>query len=1458
MRKLKRDNGDTFNSILPNFFCIIVVLVLVILFTSWIANVEHRENINQICRKYILQMEATGYLTAEMEADLVTELQNAGMNTITVESNTTKTQVQYGEDVYLQVSGTMNAFDYNVQGPGTSNMMKIIRGTDQWTVHVYKTSISKAQKAVEVIDDSVYIFVNSGASGTVMYNSSRAPKKINLVKGNTVALQVTANDGYYIENGNFIYGDVATSRAVDIPKIEISQSAGSISYNASTNTYTLPKAYESGTTIAITATGDGLTSITTLGNKVVGFTFQVQNIQTNKLFNVSYTARDDIKYTVNHYTRNLDGVTLQLVQTNTYEGEMGSAIRPKTNTYEGFTSPEEQTIVLALGNNTVDYIYERNRYNFDIRIPEDDIIRSNISTEGSSVSGSYFYGDTIKLKLAVDDSVSSVFEINGFTSDWDNKTFNSTDSFVMPAQDVTVTPNIKTNNYTIKYDANGGTGSISSKTLGYFDVTKLAGKDDGIKRTYYELLGWSTSKDATDPEYMLGEEISQLTTSKEITLYAVWQDLGKTSYKASYYVQEPTGEFTLKETKTFTDNVFSTTLINVEDLKDNKYEQEGVIQYGYSQINGYDVTTFYPEVDGSTHVHIYYTVKQYTLTVIPSNHSQINATDGYTMELNVGDAVNLSATFETGYKFKDWKISSAKDITATKNGNDLSFVMPACDVTVELEHGLITYFININKNGGKWDNGAYQDYIEYNIETATFTIPNPVRDHYTFIGWTTDTIAEPQMVMQIAKGTTGEINLYANWIAEMLSITINCSTTDQGSVYINDGLIEFVNNTATLEVPYGTLINVAFVPNSKVSVTALNRTINGSTTDLLSGKYIMGQKIDSFTMEYSTVYNVKFEPLTYTITYHSNTKDNAKVVQTLTFNKEDKIYTIDQVNEKSNNKFVNSGWTFGGWASKPTTGANGSDFKIYDGGESVINLADNNDENINLYATWADITPPSYTVNISNNLASLQTVTVNAIDNESGIKGYYYSDTLLTETELKDIAFDANKSIFEMSNSGSLYIYVSDNAGNIYCNNKKYEFYKTTLALDTSATYNYLLDYIITYKGNSFTFPVAEKEYCEYLGWSTNKDDTSGIKTLKPETDATYYPIIIKVEAKLLPGIYVNTALKQLVNSTATYETIDNTITSIEFTNIKPTGINKCISKNDEEYAQIYAYLDGTTIKLYSTAKKIYYDIDCDYMFANFRNITKNELLNSNKTLVTTDMMYCEGMFEYYGYNNLTSLDLSQINTLNVVNMKRMFYNAGYNKMTSFNIGNNFYTSKVVDMSSMFAGFGYKSLPELKLGNKFDTSNVITMPSMFADCGYAKLTSIDFGGSFKSTNLLDTSFMFSHFGYGSLQRFTLPSSFTCKNVHTGISMFEYMGHTSMTYADLSSYAGNYSTNLLKSFEIYKYEYFINNCGKPYSCDIYVPTQALKNNLTLWDDPSTGTIDTRYYQNVDFNRIRVKP
>ena len=80
--------------------------------------------------------------------------------------------------------------------------------------------------------------------------------------------------------------------------------------------------------------------------------------------------------------------------------------------------------------------------------------------------------------------------------------------------------------YTIRYDANGGTGAPSSQTKTYgYTLTLSSTKPT---RTGYNFLGWSTSKTATSPTYYAG---GSYTANSGATLYAVW-DLQ--SYTVSY------------------------------------------------------------------------------------------------------------------------------------------------------------------------------------------------------------------------------------------------------------------------------------------------------------------------------------------------------------------------------------------------------------------------------------------------------------------------------------------------------------------------------------------------------------------------------------------------------------------------------------------------------------------------------------------------------------------------------------------------------------------------------------------------------------------------------------------------------------------------------------------------------------------------------------------------------------
>ena len=91
------------------------------------------------------------------------------------------------------------------------------------------------------------------------------------------------------------------------------------------------------------------------------------------------------------------------------------------------------------------------------------------------------------------------------------------------------------------------------------------------------------------------------------------------------------------------------------------------------------------------------------------------------------------------------------------------------------------------------------------------------------------------------------------------------------------------------------------------------------------------------------------------------------------------------------------------------------------------------------------------------------------------------------------------------------------------------------------------------------------------------------------------------------------------------------------------------------------------------------------------------------------------GMFAYL--DNVSTLDLSGLDTSNMTSMSRMFYKS--TSLQSIDVSG-FDTSKVVNMSYMFEGCS--NLENLDLSN-FKTSNVSLMQGMFWDC--QKLKNID-------------------------------------------------------------------------------------------------------------------------------------
>ena len=130
-----------------------------------------------------------------------------------------------------------------------------------------------------------------------------------------------------------------------------------------------------------------------------------------------------------------------------------------------------------------------------------------------------------------------------------------------------------------------------------------------------------------------------------------------------------------------------------------------------------------------------------------------------------------------------------------------------------------------------------------------------------------------------------------------------------------------------------------------------------------------------------------------------------------------------------------------------------------------------------------------------------------------------------------------------------------------------------------------------------------------------------------------------------------------------------------------------------------------------STFSAMPYTLICDSgvtnmssIFSNCNNLTTLDVSNFN-TINVTDMNSL-----FYSCYSLKTLDVSNFDTSKVTDMSYMFYIC--NSLTALDLSN-FNTSKVTNMEFMLSGC--YSLTTLNLSN-FNTSKVTDMSSMFSDC----------------------------------------------------------------------------------------------------------------------------------------------
>lgn len=140
------------------------------------------------------------------------------------------------------------------------------------------------------------------------------------------------------------------------------------------------------------------------------------------------------------------------------------------------------------------------------------------------------------------------------------------------------------------------------------------------------------------------------------------------------------------------------------------------------------------------------------------NVSPLPTRTGYVLD-------GLYTTATGGIKVVNSDGTKANDGTYSKNG---AWLLNS-DVDVYAHWTLTPYAIVYNLNGGS----AVGNPTQYTVETETFTLINPSKVGYKFLGWTGSNGNNPSKTVTITKGSIGDKTYTANWSPRNYKITYN-------------------------------------------------------------------------------------------------------------------------------------------------------------------------------------------------------------------------------------------------------------------------------------------------------------------------------------------------------------------------------------------------------------------------------------------------------------------------------------------------------------------------------------------------------------------------------------------------------------------------------------------------------------------------------------------------------------
>lgn len=398
------------------------------------------------------------------------------------------------------------------------------------------------------------------------------------------------------------------------------------------------------------------------------------------------------------------------------------------------------------------------------------------NANGGTLSGSYTSGSVEYGYPITAPSVSRT----GYTfKGWSNGTSIVTPESTMPANNLTYTAQWTANNYTVVFNANGGTGIMQNQSFTYGTAKALTA--NAFERSGYTFNGWNTKADGTGKSYTDKQSVNNLTSDKNgtVILYAQWTadtititwdpNGGRVSPTSSSYTYNGASVSLPTPSRTgYTFNGWYTASSGgkrITDIGTTNKPAANVTYYAQWSIISYTITYYIDGVkDTSLGNPTTYTVATSTITL--KNPTKSNYTgSGWRLNSASGAQYTQIAKGSTGNKTFYW--------TWTPN----------------------TYNLTWNPNGGNWNGNTDNIVNTCGYETTVTKPSNPVREGYSFNGWKDQDGNTTVVTTMPAK----DLTYTAQWSANSYTINLNGGSSSQTSVRIKYGTNTFLNTSTSAE-----------------------------------------------------------------------------------------------------------------------------------------------------------------------------------------------------------------------------------------------------------------------------------------------------------------------------------------------------------------------------------------------------------------------------------------------------------------------------------------------------------------------------------------------------------------------------------------------------------------------------------------------------------------------------------